>query len=52
MEITKEVEALRDEVAEELHGLPYGAIMPGDTAIIDAVVAVRVSQLLTRTSAA
>ena len=41
MEITKELEALRDEVAEELHGLTYGEIMPGDTAHIDAVVSER-----------
>lgn len=36
-----EIDSLRDEVAEELHGLPYGCIMPGDTGYVDAVVEAR-----------
>jgi len=36
---------LRDEVTEELHGLPYEDIMPGDRERLDQIIAERARAL-------
>lgn len=38
-----ELDAMRDEVSEELIGLPYSCIMPGETGYVDAAVKKRLT---------
>jgi len=39
--VDQKLATLRDEVTEELHGLPYEEIMPGDRERLDQIIAER-----------